>query len=113
MIMEVKLRFLGYWVALADGKIVVTMGELDDTELSDHSKWTEAWQNEDPSLPHGFIDPLTMLRNVSEKIAGQTSDDDFKVARAKFSSSTSCPVNSLEDLARLFQLIVPNSTRRP
>jgi hypothetical protein len=107
--MEVKLRIPGYWVASEDGKIMVTLGEFDDTELSDHSKWTEAWQNEDPSLPHGFIDPLTMLRDVSEKIAGQTSDDDFKVASAKFSVGASCPVNTLEDLARLMQLVLPKN----
>lgn len=101
------MKFPGYWVTSEDGKIEVMIGEFDDTELSDRSKWTESWQNDDPSPPHGFIDPLAMLHDVSEKIAGEPSDDDFKIASAKFSVGASCPVNSLEDLARLIQLVLP------
>jgi hypothetical protein len=111
--MESKLKFSGYWVTSQQGNTEVTIGEFDDTELSDHSNWTEAWQNEDPSAPHGFIDPFAMLHEVSAKIAGKPSGDDLKVARDKFSSGTSCAVNSLEDLVRLIQLVVPSTTRKP
>lgn len=54
-----------------------------------------------------------MLHDVSTKIAGKPSEDDLNVARGKFSSGTSCPVSSLEDLAGLIQLVVLNATRRP
>ncbi len=110
--MEGKLKFPGYWVTSEQGQVEVKFGEFDDTELSDHSNWTEAWQNEDPSAPHGFIDPLAMLHHVSAKIAGKPSDGDLKVAMGKFSTGTSCPVNSLEDLARLVQLAVPKNSQR-
>jgi len=55
------MRFGGYWVSAERDNLEVVVGEFDDTDLSDHSDWTEAWQNEDPGYAHGFLDPLPIL----------------------------------------------------
>ena len=103
------MRFGGYWVSAERGKIEVTAGEFDDTELSDHSDWKEAWQNEDPDYPHGFLDPLTMLQDISKKIAGELDAEELEVAAVKFREGTPCPVNDLQDLAMLIQLLIPKA----
>jgi hypothetical protein len=101
------VRFGEYWVSAVQGKIEVTAGEFDDTELSDHSDWQEGWQNEDPDYLHGLIDPLTMLHDISKKIAGELDAEDLGVASAKFREGIPCPVNDLHDLAMLIQLLIP------
>lgn len=88
-------------------------GEFDDTDLSDHSDWKEAWQNEDPDYPHGFLDPLTMLHDISKKIAGEIDAGDFERLTEKFRDGTPWPVNELEDLARLIQLLIPKALPKP
>lgn len=107
------MRFGGYWVSAVRGKIEVTAGEFDDTDLSDHSDWKEAWQNEDPDYPHGFLDPLTMLHDVSKKIVGGIDAAELEAAAAKFREGTPCPVNDLQDLAMLIQLLIPKALPRP
>ena len=87
----------------------MTAGEFDETELSDHSNWKEAWQNEDPDYPHGFVDPLTMLHDISKKIAGELDAKELEVAAAKFREGIPCPVNDLQDLAMLIQLLIPKA----
>lgn len=101
------VRFSGYWVVETRGKIEVTAGEFDETELSDHSDWKEAWQNGDPVSPHGYLDPLSLLHDISRKIAGQISPAELAEASGKFHDGAPCPVNNLEDFARLIQLVVP------
>lgn len=108
-----KVRFSGYWVSSNQGKIEVSAGEFDDTDLSDHSDWQEAWQNEDPDYPHGFLDPLTMLHDISIKIAGKIEAGELEQAAAKFRDGTPCPVNDLEDLALMIQLLIPKALPRP
>lgn len=103
------MRFSGYWVSSDQGKIEVTAGEFDDTDLSDHSDWQEAWQNEAPDYPHGFLDPLTMLHDISKKIAGEIEAAELEMAATKFRSGTPCPVNDLKDLALLIQLLIPKA----
>ncbi|MGE8143273.1 hypothetical protein ACQKOE_14960 [Novosphingobium sp. NPDC080210] len=107
------MRFGGYWVSAVQGKIEVTAGEFDDTELSDRSDWQEAWQNEDPDYPHGFLDPLTMLHDISKKIAGELDAEELEVAAAKFREGTPCPVTDLQDLAMLIQLLIPKALPKP
>jgi hypothetical protein len=108
-----NVRFWGYWVSSERNKIEVTAGEFDETELSDHSDWKEAWQNEDPEYPHGYLDPLTMLHDISKKIAGEIGAADLEDAAAKFREGTPFSVNDLEALARLIQLLVPKALPRP
>jgi hypothetical protein len=103
------VRIWGYWVSDVRGKIEVTAGEFDDTDLSDHSGWQEAWQNEDPDYPHGFLDPLTMLHDISKKIVGEMDAAALEEAVTKFQDGTPCPVNDLQDLATLIQLLIPKA----
>jgi hypothetical protein len=107
------VRFLGYWVSAERGKIEVTAGEFDETDLSDHSDWQEAWQNADPVYPHGFLDPLAMLHDVSKKIVGEIDADELDAAAAKFRDRTPCPVNDLQDLAMMIQLLIPKALPKP
>ena len=107
------VRFRGYWVSAVQGKIEVVAGEFDDTELSEQSGWTEALQNEDHNHPHGFLDPLTMLHDLSKKIAGEIDADELELAATRFRQGAPCPVNDIEDLARLIQLIIPKALPMP
>lgn len=107
------VRFLGYWVSAERDNLEVSVGEFDDTDLSDHSDWTEAWQNEDPEYAHGFLDPLTMLHDLSKKIAGELDAEELELAATKFREGIPCPVNDLQDLARLIQLLIPKALPKP
>ena len=103
------MRFWGYWVSAERGKIEVTAGEFDETELSDHSDWKEAWQNEDPDDAHGFLDPLTMLHDISKRITGEIDAAELHDAGVRFEAGAPCPVQDLQDLARLIQLLIPKA----
>lgn len=91
----------------------MTAGEFDETDLSDHSDWKEAWQNEDPDHPHGFLDPLSMLHDVSKRIAGEIDADELNAAAAKFRDGVPCPANDLQELALLIQLLIPKTMLNP
>ena len=107
------MRFWGYWVSAERDDLEVVAGEFDDTDLSDHSDWKEAWQNEDPEYAHGFLDPLTMLHDLSKRITGEIDAGDLEAAAAKFWDGTPFPVNDLEALARLIQLLIPRALPQP
>jgi hypothetical protein len=94
-----KLRFGGYLVSAERDNLEVVAGEFDDTDLSDHSDWKEAWQNEDQGQPHGFLDPLTMLHDLSKKITGEIDAAYMKEAAANFRYGVPCQINDLHDLA--------------
>ena len=102
------MQLPGYWVRNDRSNIEVSLGKFDDTELSDVSNWTEAWQNEESDSPHGFLDPLTMLQNVSQKIVGQMSAVEIDEARSTFRDGVPCTVSDLESLGRLIQIFVPH-----
>lgn len=106
------MKFHGYWVTTEHGKINVAAGEFDETELSDKSDWQEAWQNEEPDHPHGYLDCLAMLHDVSRRIVGDIDKSELDVARAKFRDGTLCSVDTLEELARLIQLAIPKQLPR-
>lgn len=103
------MRFSGYWVSENEGLIEVRTAEFDDTDLSDHSDWKEAWQNEDPEYPHGFIDPLTMLHAISKRIVGEIDAAESDEIAANFRDGSPYLVNDLQDLARLIQLLIPKA----
>ncbi len=107
------MRFWGYWVSADRDNLEVVAGEFDDTDLSDHSDWKEAWQNEDPEYDHGFLDPLTMLHDLSKRITGEIDAGDLEAAADKFREGTPFPVSDLEALARLIQLLIPKALPRP
>jgi hypothetical protein len=107
------MRFPGYWVSEHEGEIEVSAAEFDDTDLSDHSDWKEAWQNEDPDFAHGFVDPLTMLHSVSKKVVGEIDAAVLEAAAAKFRDGVPLPVNDLQDLAMLIQLLIPQALPQP
>ena len=107
------MRFWGYWVSAVRGKIEVTGGEFDETDLSDHSDWQEAWQNEDPEYPHGFLDPLTMLHDISQRITGEIDATVLRENGIRFEAGAAYPVNDLQDLATLIQLLIPKALPKP
>jgi len=107
------VRFSGYWVSSDQGKIEVSAREFDDTDLSDHSDWKEAWQNEDPEFAHGYLDPLTMLHDVSMKITGGINPVDLEAAADNFRNGVPLSVKDLQDLATLIQLLIPKALPRP
>ncbi len=107
------MRFSGYWVSGDQGKIEVSAGVFDDTDLSDHSDWQEAWQNEDPEYAHGFLDPLSMLHDVSKRITGEIDPAVLRDAGIKFEAGARCPVSDLQDLARMIQLLIPKALPKP
>jgi hypothetical protein len=102
------VRFDGYWVSADASNLEVCIGDFDDTDLSVQSDWKEAWQNEDPEYAHGFLDPLTMLQDISKRIIGEMSPADLQDAAAKFRDGIPLQVGDLQGLARLIQLLIPN-----
>ncbi|WP_252258612.1 hypothetical protein [Erythrobacter aurantius] len=108
-----NVRFSGYWVSSDQGKVEVSAGEFDETDLSAHSDWQEAWQNEDPEIAHGFIDPLSMLHDVSKRVVGEIEAAELAKAVAHFRSGAPFPVNDLQDLAMLIQLLMPKALPKP
>jgi hypothetical protein len=107
------MRFNGYWVSADASKLEVSAGEFDDTDLSDHSGWKEAWQNEDPEHAHGFLDPLAMLHDLSKKITGAIDTAELEATAAKFRNGAPFTVTDLQDLAMLIQLLIPKALPTP
>ncbi len=107
------MQFPGYWVAKNNDGVSVRKEVFDETDLSDHSGWTEAWQNEGPTNPQGFIDPLVMLHAVCRQLVGELSESDEVALRTKLASDDAYNVGALEDLARLVQLTIPAAMRPP
>ena len=103
------MRFSGYWVSAERDKLEVTAGEFDETDLSNHSDWREAWQNEDTDHPHGFLDPLTMLHDISKKILGEIDAAELQKAVAELQAGTPYPIDGLRDLALLIRLVIPKA----
>ena len=102
------MRFSGYWVRSVENRLEVLAGSFNDTELSESSDWKEALQNDGPGLPRGFVDPLTMIHEVSRQIAGEISEEDLEAARSDFwQQENGLQVSTLADFARLIQVLVP------
>lgn len=101
------MQFPGYWVSENNGQTFVHRDVFDETDLSDHSNWTEAWQNDEPAYLHGFVDPLKMLHAVCEKVAGPLTEAVSNTIHNQLSSDDAYKVSSIEDLARLVQMAIP------
>lgn len=59
------MKFSAYWVSGEAEKVAVTPAKFDETDLTEDSDWTEAHQNVDPAMPHGFVcwnDAATEIR---------------------------------------------------
>jgi hypothetical protein len=107
------MQFPGYWVGGSGNDIEVVRTFFDETELSNTSNWQEAWQNEDPAEDHGYVDPLSMLHDVSRRIVSQLSSDELDALRADMRDGRAFAVKSLEDLARLIQIAIPAAMPAP
>lgn len=62
------MQIPGWWIEGDRSGIRITPALLDDTELSETSGWTEAHQNEDATLAHGFTKPDALLRDVRRRL---------------------------------------------
>ncbi len=107
------MKFDGYWVSKVDDTVGVTLTEFDETELTPESNWTEAGQNEEPTYPHGFIDSLTMLHSVCQKLVGELGMDERSKLAAELRGGATFPVTTVEEFARLIQLFIPTRKRLP
>ena len=103
------MRFNGYWVSADASNPEVSIGEFDETDLSDHSNWKEAWQNDDAANAHGFIDPLAMLQSVSARIIGTLADDELQKAWTELRGGNPLRVNDAASFAKLVQVLIPKS----
>ena len=108
---KTEMKFDGYWVSKVDGTVSVIAGEFDETELTEESNWTEAMQNEEPTYPHGFIDPMAMLHSVCQKLVGDLSMDERSKLAAELRGGATLPVTTVKDFARLIQLCIPTPER--
>ena len=103
------MQFRGYWVHSTDTGVKITSAMLDETELSSASNWQEAWQNEDPDVPHGYIDCLSMLHDVSRRITGPRTSSDLETHATPFDGDMPFKVNTVEDLSRFIQILIPKA----
>lgn len=102
------MKFQGFWVSSEQDKVSIATCDFDETELSDHSNWQEAWQNEDPEESHGYLDSLAMLQDVSRRIVGNIDQADLKAIATQLRSGAPFVVGTLEDFARFIQVVIPS-----
>jgi len=69
------MKFYGCWVSGNKSKVVVMPAEFDDTDLSEVSNWKEAHQNEEPKLPHGFVNWNDAVANMERRLNGEIECD--------------------------------------
>lgn len=62
------MQFPGWWVEGDEKGVKITPYMFDDTELSETSDWTEAHQNDDPRLPHGFVAWDSTVADVRKRL---------------------------------------------
>ncbi|MEN9317258.1 MAG: hypothetical protein RIS35_3651 [Pseudomonadota bacterium] len=62
------MNFQGAFIEKLDDSISVLFTTLDETELSDTSNWTEAWENADPNAPAGFIHPGMIIAESARRL---------------------------------------------
>ena len=98
------MKFQGYWVASQDSKLSVSPAEFDETDLTEASNWTEAHQNEDPTLPHGFTDPGRVLAEVAARWLSAHPEVQRQLAAGE---QGEVAVNTLEEFGRLCLLLAP------
>jgi len=62
------MQIPGWWVEGDERGIRITPHLFDETELSEASDWKEAHQNEDPAVPHGFVEWSAALSEVKKRL---------------------------------------------
>jgi len=59
--------FPGAFVSKTEDGVHVLFTVFDDTDLSESSQWTEALQNEDPTMPAGFVHPGMIIAETARR----------------------------------------------
>ncbi len=65
------MQFPGFWISGDAHEIVITSTNFDDTELTEHSDWKAAHQNDDPALPHGFVQWEDAVLDMQRRLKGE------------------------------------------
>lgn len=106
------MKFPGYWVENADGKVVIRTTTFDETELDPQTDWKEAWQNQDAnSSVKGFVETGKALAHAARLIARNKKREISDVEIFSLQSAPSLfkdgifELNTLEDLQLLYLLI--------
>jgi hypothetical protein len=102
------MNFPGYWVETRGLAIRLTPDVFDEMDLTEASNWTEAHQNEDPSVPHGFTDAARLMAEVAERWLAL-----HPAVRQRLTTEaeSELEVRSAEDLALLFLRLAPRLRR--
>lgn len=95
------MNFHGAWIHPDDDKVAVTFTTFDETELSPDSQWTEAWQNEDPDAPAGFIHPAMILAETARRLLELKPE---LADRVKVFEQSATETHEGWDLARQFEI---------
>lgn len=104
------MKFPGYWVETRGLAIRLTPDVFDETDLTEVSNWTEAHQNEDPSVPHGFTDAARLMAEVAERWLGLHPAVRQRLAAE---AESELEVRSAEDLAMLYLRLAPRLQKAP
>ena len=106
------MKFDGFWVFEADGKVVLESSVFDDTELDPATHWTEAWQNQDADAPaKGFVGMAPAVAHAARLLARSQSAEisDEQIASIQHTASIfqggRCAVSNLEDLSRFCMVV--------
>ena len=98
------MKFHGHWVATQDSRLVVTPNEFDETDLTPASNWSEAHQNDDPALPHGFIDPARVIAEVARRWLAAHPGEAHQFEEPAHGGME---IHTLEDFGRLCLRLAP------
>jgi hypothetical protein len=101
------MKVPGYWVASTGSGVKVSRTVFDETDLTAESKWTQAHQNDDPALPHGFTDPAQVIAAVAQRVAAHSELKAVKDWQAASGDQEAIEVRTLEDLGRLCIAFAP------
>jgi len=106
------MKFDGFWVFEADGKVVLESGVFDDTELDPATNWTEAWQNQDAdAAAKGFVGVAPAVTHAARLLARSQSAEVSEEQIAAIQRTASifqggrCAVSNLEDLSRFCMVL--------
>jgi hypothetical protein len=101
------MKIPGYWVASTGSGVKVSRTDFDETDLTAESRWTQAHQNDDPALPHGFTDPAQVIAEVARRVAAHAELKAAKDWQAESGDQEAIEVRTLEDLGRLCIALAP------
>ncbi len=64
------MKFPGYWVSTAEGKVLLERATLDETELDPATNWKQAWQNQAAeSQVKGYVELEAALISAATSLA--------------------------------------------